>query len=164
MKKATIKTKKLKQIIYNNGYICIGSNYIIKADLVQLDDTLLQDKVNKDEPFYFNKFSNSFGTPPKLVDIIPTDLTTYNKLEPTGLYTDILKTKADIFYNKETKQFSYFNSDYLKVFKDTEEKLNLLQHDKLSSAIVIDANHICLFLIMPMNYRESYLNQFEYIL
>ena len=163
MKKATINTKKLEQIMYNNGYICIDSKYIIKSELVQLDDTLLQDKVNKDEAFYFNTFNKSFETPPNLLDIIPTDLTTYNKLESTELYTDIFKTKADIFYNKETKRFVYFNADYLKIFKDTGEKLNLLQHNKLSPALVIDANLTCLFLVMPMEHRESYLNQFEYI-
>jgi hypothetical protein len=33
MKNVILKTKKLEQIIYNQGYICIDSHYLIKADL-----------------------------------------------------------------------------------------------------------------------------------
>ena len=33
MKISTIKTKKLSNIIYNQGYICINGNYIISASI-----------------------------------------------------------------------------------------------------------------------------------
>ena len=46
MKQPIIKTKKTDYIIYKDNYICVDGNYIIKADLVQLDDSLMQEKIN----------------------------------------------------------------------------------------------------------------------
>ena len=165
MKNVILKTKKLEQIIYNQGYICINSHYLIKADLIQLDDTLLQDKINKNEPFYFNKFNNNFGTPPDVLAIIPKDFSEFIELENTGLKTDIHKTTADVFYNPETKLFVYFNSEYLKLFTDTGATLKLIQSkNRYNPAIVLDDNYECKFFIMSMANKNAYLEKFENVL
>lgn len=163
-KNNVLKTKKLSDIMYNQGYVCINSSCLISANLIKLDDSLLQDKLNKDESFNFNVKTKSFNDKiPKLLEIIPKDITNYTELENTGLKTCKGKTYIDIFYNPIIKRFVYFTSEYLKIFTDSGLDLRLSQSDnKLSVAIVLDNNNKCQFLIMPYLINDCYLDKFEY--
>lgn len=170
MKINTIKTKNLKNIVYKNGYICINGMYLIKSELVQLDDTLLQDKINRNESFNYYadnttrlKYFND-NIPP-LEDIIPKNLSEYRPLENTGLYTEIAKTKAEVFYNPDTRLFSYFDADFTKVFKETKRELKLRQtENRYTSAVVVNNENEILFLIMPITNQRAYLEKFEKLL
>lgn len=161
MKISIIKTKKLSQIIYTQGYICINGNYIIRADIAQLDDTLLQDKINREESFNYNMETKSFSSS------IPDILSIFNKsddcLRNTNLFTTEGKNKYEVFYSDIRKEFAYFNLDYLQVFYNTELPLELRQDSEFSAACVLDKDYSVLFYLMPVIKRDDFLARFKHI-
>lgn len=161
MKISTIKTKKLSQIIYNQGYICIDGNYIISANIAKLDDTLLQDKINRDEPFYFSMQTHSFSD--SIPDILSILKKSENHLRNTELYFNIGKNKYDVFYDDIRKEFAYFKSEYLQAYYNTELPVDLRQDTKFSAACILDSDNSVLFYVMPLIKKDSFLARFEHI-
>lgn len=161
MKKTEIKTKKLSIVVYNNGYICIDGNYIVKADLVTLDNDLLQNKINKDEPFYYYVPSKNFGDSiPKLIDVIPAYNFNDDILQKTHLTTDFNRNKLKVFYNVDKRYFTYLNNDYLSIYEKIKPNYQLMQRSKNSGVAGYDGD-ILEFYIMPVIYKNCFLNIFE---
>lgn len=162
--KNIIKTKKAELIIFNDGYLCINSNYLIKADYVQLDDTLLQHKILNKEPFAYNSVTNRFyDNIAPLKQLIPIYSDDFTPLKYTNLDTTILKTKANVFYNDIKQYFTYFNADYISVFNNALEHYNFVQTESLGQGVAFSKDFECLGLIMPMQNRYSFLNRFKEI-
>lgn len=160
MKISTIKTKKLSQIIYNQGYICINGNYVIKAIYVQLDDTLLQDKINKDEPFSYNMQTKTFGSIPDILAILTKAET---PLRDTKLFLSEGKNKYEVFYSDIRKEFTYIDSDYLQVLYNTGLTFQPRQDSKHNAVCMLDADNTILFYVMPIIKRDDFLARFEHI-
>ena len=167
MKKPIIKTKKTELIIYRDGYICLDGHCIIKADLVQLDDSLMQDKVNNDIPFLFNSYNKTFGqTVPDLLAVIPKSQANSYLLIDTNLQQQSFNSKklVEAFYNEDLNTFIFFDVEYLKIFRDTKLLLSLRQSTPTSAATIYNDDLECLFVLMPCMIRDSFLHQIEHYL
>jgi len=162
MKRPVIKTKKHDLIVYDKGYLCIDGYYIIKAYLVEIDNELLQDKINKDERFGYDVKSKYFNDViPKLDEIIPKyDALNWDILQKTELLTDFNRSKLKVFYNANQRYFTYLDNDYLEVLAKTRPNYQLRQTQKLSGVAYFNGDDLE-FYIMPVNYKNCFLNIFE---
>lgn len=162
MKRPVIKTKKHDLIIYDKGYLCFDGYYIIKAYLVELDNELLQDKINKDERFGYNVTSKYFNDViPKLDEIMPKyDALNWDILQKTELLTNFNRSKLKVFYNANQRYFTYIDNDYLEVLAKTRPNYQLRQTQKMSGAAYFNGDDLE-FYIMPVIYRNCFLNIFE---
>lgn len=160
IKVTTLKTEKHSSIIYNQGYLAIDGNYIIAAYLVMLDNPELQKKVLLDEPFAYSKTSGFLTDIPELKKLIPAHSTNQIQLIETDLTSEAIKgEKAKVFYNPADEYFTFFNQKYLEQFTKTGLQLKLYQTEKQSGAGHYNPELECLFYIMPMILRSSFLEK-----
>lgn len=166
-KEPTIKTKKTGLIIYKDGYLCVNGNYIIKADLVQVDDTLMQDKINNNIPFYYQTYIKNYSEQiPDLLSIIPKYSASSYYLKETNLLQKSFNTNEtfEAFYNDDLGKFIFFDADYIKIFRDTNLSLLLRQAEPTAAATIYNDNLECLFVVMPCLMKSSFLHQIEHYL
>lgn len=159
MKQSLIKVKKTSSVIYNEGYVCIDANYLIKADLVLLDDTYLQHQIDDKKPFAYQVAGRTFREPPKLLPLIPK-ASEGDYLDDTLLTRECRRQKQRLFYNPAKKYITAFDNAYLSIMENVST-LNLKQTGKLNAATMYDDNGECLFLIMPIRLRDDFISKIE---
>ena len=158
MKQSLIKVKKTSLVIYNEGYVCIDANYLIKADLVLLDDTFLQHRIDEKKPFAYYVDSREFREPPQLLPLIPK-ANKCDYLEDTLLTRECRREKQRLFYNPAKRYITAFNNNYLSIMENIST-LKLKQTGKYTSAAMFD-NDECLFLVMPIQIRDKFISKIE---
>jgi hypothetical protein len=152
-----LKTKKAKQIFYNDDYICINGNYMIHKAYIFLDDTLLQDKINKNEAFGYvsNQFINNI---PPLKQLLPKNIDNYDLLEDTKLITSFSFSteKYHIFYNSKANKCLYINEEYYQIFT-TRGLVAFYGTDNPLTALIIYQNDTVKGLIMPCDVKNDFI-------
>lgn len=154
-----IKTKNVSHIVYSKGYVVINANYMIAKEYVQLDDTLMQDKINNDIEFQWDDISKHFNDKvPPIENIIPVFDSTYTPLQDTNLLLEVGKKEtAKIFYNPDKKYLTYMNQDYFNLVNNCVSILkDFRQSEKYNNICIFDSNCKLLFLVMPMQVRDSF--------
>ena len=159
MKQSLIKVKKNSLVIYNEGYVCIDGNYLIKADLVLLDDTFLQHQIDEKKPFAYQVEGRAFREPPKLLPLIPK-ASEGDYLDDTLLMRECRREKQRLFYNPAKKYITAFNNKYLSIMENVLT-LRLKQTGKYNAAAMYNINDECLFLIMPIQIRDEFISKIE---
>lgn len=164
-----IKTKKHETIMYSEGYIIIDSSYMIRADLVELDDTLLQSKIEKNEEFNYNtgkllkKSKGFYEGVPRAKQLIDPFSEEWQKLENTNLKLMQIKTLSDLFYNQNVGYVA-INSDYVKELEGAYDIFYNHWYARTPNSMVacFDTNHEFLMGVMPItfdrNQARKYLN------
>lgn len=159
MKQSLIKVKKTSLVIYNEGYVCINGNYLVKADLVLLDDTFLQHQIDEKKPFAYQVDSRAFREPPQMLPLIPK-ASEGDYLDDTLLIKECRRVKQRLFYNPAKKYITAFNNTYLSIMENVST-LKLKQTGKLNAAAMYDGNNECLFLVMPIQLRDEFISKIE---
>lgn len=160
--KTKIKTKKHDSIMHSEGYLIIDTSYMIRADMVELDDTLLQSKIENGIEFNYNtgkllKSSKGFleGVP-RVNQLIPPFSGEWRIIEDTTLKLMQQKVLSDLFYNRSVGYVA-LNSDYVKELEGADDIANNLWYARTPSSMVAcyDANHEFLMGIMPVNFERN---------
>lgn len=159
MKQSLIKVKKTSLVTYNEGYVCINGNYLIKADLVLLDDTFLQHQIDEKKPFAYQVDARAFREPPQLLPLMPKS-SEGDYLDDTLLTRERKRGKLRLFYNPAKRYITAFNNNYLSVMENVST-LKLKQTGKYSAAAMYDTNGECLFLVMPVQLRDEFISKIE---
>lgn len=159
MKQPIIKVKKTSLVIYNEGYVCIDGNYLIKADLVLLDDTFLQHRIDEKKPFAYQVDARAFREPPQLLPLMPK-ASEGDYLDDTLLTRERKREKHRLFYNPAKRYITAFNNNYLSIMENVST-LKLKQTGKYTAAAMYDDNDECLFLIMPVQLRDEFIFKIE---
>lgn len=156
-----IKTKKLNEIGYNQDYIVIDGHYIIHKDYALLDDTLMQDKINKNESFYYQAVTKSFNPNiPDLKQLIPVFDSEFTALEDINLYTIKEGVQVKLFYNREKNYITYMNHDYFKMIDDCTSILNdFRQTKKFGTICIFDSDCKLIYLVMPISVRDTFFTE-----
>lgn len=159
MKQSLIKVKKTSLVIYNEGYVCIDANYLIKADLVLLDDTFLQHQIDEKKPFAYQVKERVFREPPQLLPLMPK-ASEGDYLDDTLLTRERKREKQRLFYNPAKRYITAFNNAYLSIMENVST-LKLKQTGKYNAAAMYDTNDECLFLVMPIQIRDEFISKIE---
>lgn len=159
MKQSLIKVKKTSLVIYNEGYVCIDGNYLIKADLVLLDDTFLQHQIDEKKPFAYQVKERVFREPPQLLPLMPK-ASEGDYLDDTLLTRECRREKLRLFYNPAKRYITAFNNAYLSIMENVST-LVLKQTGKYNAAAMYDTNDECLFLVMPIQIRDEFISKIE---
>lgn len=159
MKQSLIKVKKTSLVIYNEGYVCIDGNYLIKADLVLLDDIYLQHQIDEKKPFAYQVEERVFREPPQLLPLMPK-ASEGDYLDDTLLTREYRREKQRLFYNPAKRYITAFDNAYLSIMENVST-LKLKQTGKYSAAAMYDDNGECLFLIMPIQLRDDFISKIE---
>ena len=158
--KIIIEKKDHKQgiLAYVGGYITNGF-FLVKADLIELENELLQEKVNTNQPF-----SLYFNNPHEL-----PDQTTWNNLisTPKGnnititklVYEDdYTKEKFNILLNSTSKRIIVMSNDCTKLLKSLEDKgtitQQILEDNDFPTITIHDSNNELLCIVSPYNNRK----------
>ena len=142
-----INVKKYNLIIHDaqNGMLVFNGNFMIDSKLVELSDSLMQDKVNKKESFLFDGiYKEQTVKTAQLIDnnaniegnqFIFTDFFKIKERETVNNQNIIKRELCRIFYNKSKDDCMYILSDYA----DLILKIN---PDKMYASNVLSALHL----------------------
>ena len=157
-----IKTKEHETIIYSEGYVVIDSAYMIRADLVELDDSVLQSKIEADEEFNYNtgkllkKSKGFYEGAPRVKQLIPSFSEEWHSLVDTYLKVMRREIISDLFYNQNVGYVA-INSDYVKELEGAYEVYYNNWYARTSNSMVacFDTNHEFLMGVMPVTLDRS---------
>ena len=152
------KDHKEGMLAYAGNYITNGY-FFVKANLVELENELLQEKVNTNQPF--SLFSNNPSELP--------DQTTWNNLisTPKGdnvtitklIYEDdYKKEKFNILLNSTSKRIIVMPNDCTKLLKSLENKgtitQQILEDNDFTPVTIHNSNNELLCIVSPYNSKK----------
>lgn len=141
------------QIIFLDGYIAINGNYIVKADLIELESDLIQDRINKNDYFsMLNGHETNFPTEStwKAILRIPEGA----PVRVTNLFykDEIKKAEYNLFTNLGNNQTIVMNADFAKIIKSLNGNVTQ-QSNRDFQPITVYKNNTLIGLFMPMGHR-----------
>lgn len=167
--KIILQKKDISLIIHKDGYICIDGYYIVKADLIELENELYADKVKKNEYFcYQNGHEANFEHLKTWENLLKADAG--NPVKITNLFYETKRVKHRLIVNLKTNNAICINSDFIDIIESLNGEVtqlnDVMQKENETynySAIVVHKNGELIGMFMPVlnNNIQNELDNFK---